>query len=220
MLLCSSLRSLRVHSAPLSRTLFSLPNLPSFSPFGSSEQTFKQEKKFRYADHTMLCYSPNPTQLNLSSYTDRELYAVVADVASYPKFIPFCVGSRISPLALQQAMQQKTTAEAELTVGFMQFKESYVSNVTCVPFESVQAVASSSTPLFKNLSTTWRFSGASQSTPTAPCTMVSFDLTYEFANPLHAGVSSAFFGQVANMMIQAFEDRCATVYGSRPPPRT
>lgn len=138
MLLCSSLRSLRVHSAPLSRTLFSLPNLPSFSPFGSSEQTFKQEKKFRYADHTMLCYSPNPTQLNLSSYTDRELYAVVADVASYPKFIPFCVGSRISPLALQQAMQQKTTVEAELTVGFMQFKESYVSNVTCVPFESVQ----------------------------------------------------------------------------------
>ncbi|PPQ63878.1 hypothetical protein CVT24_009504 [Panaeolus cyanescens] len=116
MLLCSSLRTLRTQSAPLSRTLFSLPNLPSFSTFGSAPQTFKQEKRFS-----------NPTSSSSSS-------------------------------------------------------------------------------------------SSSVTTKTLPNTLVSFDLTYEFANPLHAGVSSAFFGQVANMMVQAFEDRCADVYGLRPPP--
>lgn len=29
--------------------------------------------------------------------------------------------------------------DAELTVGFLSFKESYVSKVTCVPHESVEA---------------------------------------------------------------------------------
>ena len=67
------------------------------------------------------------------------MYAVVADVASYPKFVPFCVASRIDASALSRAMQEKTVVDAELTVGFMSFKESYVSNVTCTPYESVQA---------------------------------------------------------------------------------
>jgi len=182
------------------------------------------------------------------SYKGKELYAVVADVASYPQFIPFCTGSRIASSALVRAMQEKTEVDAELMVGFLSFKESYVSRVTCVPFKSVQviskqippnlracfddvpvfvqAVASSSTPLFKALSTTWTFQsiGPKYSSTTSTAghtsdspgpTLVSFDLTYEFANPLHAGVSSAFFGQVSKLMITAFEDRCQRIYGPR-----
>jgi len=124
-------------------------------------------------------------------------------------------------------MQEKTVLDAELTVGFLNFKESYESVVTCIPFKSVEATASSSTPLFKTLSTTWRFQSHSQSLtfksedgpgpsdPPGP-TLVSFSLAYQFANPIHAGVSSLFFGQVSKLMIQAFEDRCSQVYGSRP----
>ena len=63
---------------------------------------------------------------------------MVADVASYPQFIPFCTGSRIDRSAFGRAMQEKTEVEAELTVGFLNFKESYVSIVTCIPFKSVQ----------------------------------------------------------------------------------
>lgn len=138
-------------------------------------------------------------------------------------------------------MQQKTVVDAEMTVGFMGFKESYVSTVTCVPYKSVQvcplscirseksfanlcfikACASSATPLFKELSTTWEFQkvasklGPQQINTLNSPTLVKFDLTYQFANPLHAGVSSTFFGQVSKMMIQAFEDRCVNVYGPR-----
>ncbi|KAF8812404.1 hypothetical protein BYT27DRAFT_6417932 [Phlegmacium glaucopus] len=190
----------------LTRTLFSLPNIPSFSPFESKVETYNEQKLF--------------------PYKARELYAIVSDVASYPQFIPFCIDSRIDLSAQRKAMQEKTLLDAELTVGFLNFKESYVSGVTCIPFRSVEATASSSTPLFKTLSTTWRFRNHSQSPtfkpedgtdpsdPPGP-TLVSFSLAYQFANPIHAGVSSVFFGQVSKLMIQAFEDRCLQVYGSR-----
>jgi coenzyme Q-binding protein COQ10 len=115
--------------------------------------------------------------------------------------------------------QGRVEVDARMTVGFLAFKESYVSHVTCVPYSSVKAVASSTTPLFKSLSTTWRFQPimTASRTPSnmpedAPETLVSLDLAYEFSNPLHAQVSSAFFGQVSKAMTQAFEDRCRALY--------
>ena len=35
-------------------------------------------------------------------------------------------------------MQEKTVVDAELTVGFLDLKESYVSVVTSIPFKSVE----------------------------------------------------------------------------------
>lgn len=94
-----------------------------------------------------------------------------------------------------------------------------------------QAVASSSTPLFKTLSTTWRFQAASPNSPhlsagrlsststtlpvnqnTGP-TLVTLDLAFAFSNPVHATISATFFGQVSKLMVKAFEERCLEVYG-------
>ncbi|KAF8165380.1 dehydrase and lipid transport-domain-containing protein [Crassisporium funariophilum] len=205
LLLSTGLRRSLSISRSCSRSLFSLPSFSSFPVFESKPQIYNEQKIF--------------------PYSEKELYAVVADVASYPRFIPFCIGSRIDKSAFQQAMQKETVIDAELTVGFLSFKESYVSTVTCRPFESVQAVASSATPLFKALSTTWRFGGSTKSqVPSSSSngkqdplieTLVSFNLTYEFADPIYASVSSTFFGRVSKLMIKAFEDRCVEVYGPR-----
>ncbi|TFK75948.1 hypothetical protein BDN72DRAFT_954485 [Pluteus cervinus] len=177
-------------------------------------------------------------------YNQKELYDIVSDVSLYPRFVPFCTSSRVvkPPSRSSQPGATSYTMEAELTVGFLQFTEKYTSRVTCIPYKSVQAVAASSTPLFKTLSTTWRFEPAlggisrnsdrqPRSQPTsqlqrqqqsgvdqankATSTWVSLDLEYGFTNPLHATVSAAFFGQVSKLMVKAFEDRCAEIYGSR-----
>jgi coenzyme Q-binding protein COQ10 len=169
------------------------------------------------------------------SYTRQQLYKVVSDVASYHHFIPFCSASRV--LSTTDETQIPILMDAELTVQFLAFKESYVSRVTCVPLESVevrptrvpfphnshykQAVASSSTPLFKELKTTWRFQSISENTATlnttlpsnTAATLVRLDLAFAFASPIHAAVSSSFFGQVSKLMVNAFEERCADVYG-------
>ncbi|KAF8076345.1 dehydrase and lipid transport-domain-containing protein [Lyophyllum atratum] len=212
---CSSLVR-RPRGPTCHRTLFSLPNFSDLAPWNtdSETQTYHERK--------------------ILPYGQKELYEVVADVGSYHRFIPFCTGSRVvTPPPRRQPHDIGTIPapfdmEAELTVGFLSFQERYVSQVTCKPYESVQAVASSSTPLFKSLTTTWRFQPASTQSPhpsfqplhpppkadvrISP-TLVTLDLAYAFANPIHASVSSAFFGQVSKLMVKAFEERCMEVYG-------
>ena len=119
----------------LRRTLFSLPD-PFSAPFfpGSSDVQSYQEQKI------LPCAINRLTRcaaLTARSFKPAQLYAVVADVARYPRFVPFCTGARILRV-LQQHQQAVTDMEAELTVGFLSLKESYVSRVTCRPFESVK----------------------------------------------------------------------------------
>ncbi|TFK28775.1 hypothetical protein FA15DRAFT_664829 [Coprinopsis marcescibilis] len=176
------------------RSLFTLPDLSSFSPLGTrSPQKYSESKRL--------------------PFTQKELYDVVSDVGSYPRFLPFCTGSRIISAVPKLSSPGKHVLDAELSVGFLAFKETYVSQVTCVPYQSVEAVATSSTPLFKTLSTIWRFEPSPTDTDASPSTNVSLNLVYAFANPLHAAVSSRFFGQVSELMIKAFEDRCREIYG-------
>ncbi|KAF5393574.1 hypothetical protein D9757_000060 [Collybiopsis confluens] len=170
-----------VRRTPRSRSIFSL---------ASSSQTFSESK--------------------VLPYPKKKLFDVVANVSSYPQFVPFCTGSRILTTSERKGMTP-FQMDAELTVGFLSFNESYISRVSCVPYSSVEAVASSSTPLFDTLSTIWRFKPAEQNEDT---TLVTLDLSFAFASPIHAAVSSAFFGQVSKQMVQAFQDRCSEVYSN------
>jgi len=62
-------------------------------------------------------------------------------VDSYNKFIPFCTGSKV--LSRREPLKRLDTPDAfsmdaELTVGFLSFTESYVSKVICSPSSSVK----------------------------------------------------------------------------------
>ncbi|QRW16521.1 polyketide cyclase/dehydrase and lipid transport domain-containing protein [Rhizoctonia solani] len=199
------------------RTFFSLPNFSIPGSGGSSNDDSGTQFHTR----------------KILPYTQRQLYSLVADVNSYHFFLPFCTNSRVltSPPPGGFNTNEPYEVQAELEVGFMGMKESYVSLVRCRPWEMVQAVAASSTPLFKHLETTWRFQPASASSPhptnaTSPPsstdiesgpnkgpTLLSIDLDYQFLNPLHAVVSKAAFERVSGMMVEAFERRCLEVYG-------
>jgi coenzyme Q-binding protein COQ10 len=77
------------------------------------------------------------------SYKRSQLYQLVADVPSYPSFVPFCTRSRIIKRHEQGIYSSADppgtrVMDAELSVGFLSFDESYVSRVTCKPFQSVE----------------------------------------------------------------------------------
>ncbi|TFK90869.1 hypothetical protein K466DRAFT_660489, partial [Polyporus arcularius HHB13444] len=212
------------HTRPqLARNIFTLPDLSSFSPF--SGQDGNDQGSQRYHERKIFPYS------------QKQLYELVADASSYPRFLPFCTNARVlNEYPRPSDPSGRLNMDVELTVGFLSFEESYVSKVTCRPYESVEAVAASSTPLFKTLNTVWRFQPASASSPhaaqRAPVsqpsadvtsntskegdarpTLVTLDLSFAFANPVHAAVSATFFGQVSKMMVKAFEERCLEIYG-------
>ncbi|GFZ52359.1 hypothetical protein JCM24511_10132 [Saitozyma sp. JCM 24511] len=136
---------------------------------------------------------------------------------------------------------QPFDVEAELRVGFGGLEERYISRVVGRPFESVTATASGDSPLFKSLMTTWSFSPASPlsphssassspvrpdpslRTPNDPAppasdgdegpTLLTIDLAFTFANPLHRIASQAVLPVVADRMVEAFEKRCLEVWG-------
>ncbi|KAF8138526.1 dehydrase and lipid transport-domain-containing protein [Boletus edulis] len=200
------------------------------------QRTFFNFSKFSSTDP--LAHNDPETQdyheQRILPYRRNELYKIIADVESYSNFVPYCTRSRILE---SKAWQDGTTVmEAELTVGFLAFRESYVSTVTCKPNECVEAVASTSSPLFKTLTTTWRLqpisasslrlstslsqdvsarSFASRTPLDQGPTLVTLDLAFAFANPVHATVSVAFFGQMSKLMVKAFEQRCIALYGPR-----
>ncbi|EIW82055.1 hypothetical protein CONPUDRAFT_53959 [Coniophora puteana RWD-64-598 SS2] len=192
--------------------------LPNFSPFGGAPSGQNNNEGQKYHERKMFPYKP------------KELYDVIANVSSYPQFVPYCTNSRI----LQQYKQNgETHMDAELSVGFLAFQESYVSKVICKPYESVEVfqATAASTMLFNELKTIWRIQptstrspGEMNNTPDHPTgvvdneggpTLVTLDLTFAFANPVYALASSTFFKQVSQQMVKAFEDRCIHVYGRR-----
>ncbi|KAF8930078.1 Coenzyme Q-binding protein coq10a, mitochondrial [Dissophora ornata] len=136
-------------------TLPKLPNLPNLlKPISSSRQ---------YKDRTLIKYS------------QQEFYDVVANVDDYQEFLPWCTYSKMSePLPAGSGPGQSyevggnksadgvsnqglvTVRHGELGIGFNSLQERYVSNVTCQEPWTVRAVSYDS-KLFKELSTTWRF---------------------------------------------------------------
>jgi coenzyme Q-binding protein COQ10 len=130
---------------------------------------------------------------------------------------------------------------AQLTIGFMGLQEAYTSQVTCQrptevkvraatrrrsPAQRAQATAEASRTL-KHLSSTWAFQPASAASPhptadglpqigktEAGPTLVSFDLAYQFADPMQQAAAGAFFDRISSKIMGAFEQRCITLYGA------
>ncbi|KAF9536980.1 Coenzyme Q-binding protein coq10a, mitochondrial [Mortierella hygrophila] len=157
-------------------TLPKLPQLPNLlKPLSSSRH---------YKDRTLLKYS------------QQEFYDLVANVDDYYKFLPWCTYSKMSaPLPLgsgsgsesagSEGRKKKasdalvgvvrggsevTVRHGELGIGFNSLQERYVSTVTCQEPWVVRAVSYDS-KLFKELSTTWRFTPNVPKTSTLEATM-------------------------------------------------
>lgn len=144
-------------------------------------------------------------------YSPGQMYSIVADVANYKDFVPWCLDSRV--LTIKESTSSME-AEAELTVGYSLFREKYVSQVSLIPNESVVAV-SKQTNLFEYLRTTWGF----QKGKDPNTCWVSFQLEFHFKNALYNRVSDLFFQDIVNNMVAAFEKRSSVVYPHRGLPK-
>ena len=86
--------------------------------------------------------APTETSDSFLSYTQKQLYELVADASSYPRFLPFCTNARVltkKPLRIPSSDPHgRIHMDVEMTVGLMSFTETYVSKVTCRPYESVE----------------------------------------------------------------------------------
>ena len=143
------------------------------------------------------------SEKKLVPYSPEQLFALVADVAKYPSFLPWCVGARIRSHVGDELV-------ADLTIGFGPFRESFTSRVTLIPPETTGECAIKvkyENGPFKYLHNRWNFAPHEQG-----C-LVDFYVDFEFRNFILQKAIGTVFTEAVHMMVNAFLKRARTVYG-------
>ena len=147
-------------------------------------------------------------------YSAREMYELVVDVESYPKFLPWCESSTI----LEQHEADPATGTpagmtARLGLSYAGVRQSFTGE-----FVKLKLVDGP----FSNLDGVWQFKPLKKPDPAQPpnpdepvACKVEFDLAYAFSNRVFEAVLSPVFDQVANTFVDSFVKRAAQVYGER-----
>lgn len=137
-------------------------------------------------------------------YTADQMYALVADVESYPKFLPWTAAAR---LRSESDAGDHTVLLADLVVSFKVFRETFGSRVTLWPGKKQIDTEYIDGP-FKHLNSRWTFQDVPEGCK------VQFHVDFEFRNRLLQGAAGMFFNQAMQTIVKAFEKRAATLYGT------
>ncbi|KAJ5225564.1 hypothetical protein N7468_006789 [Penicillium chermesinum] len=197
------------------RRSFGLPSLSSFLPSGGGDNGNNSPKRVLTANRT-LPYSP------------ELLFKVISSVESYSQFLPFLNASTVT------ARDPETgyPTQAFLTVGYGPLSETFTSRVDCDPAKGIVEARSgaryepkdggssasglfpgANEGIFEYLSTKWELAPVVPGgKPGGPQTKVQLEVRFEFRNQLHATLMGAVEGQMAGLMIEAFEKRIRALH--------
>ena len=138
-------------------------------------------------------------------YTAQQMYDLVADVASYPDFLPWTAAARIRSRTARPDGAE--VVEADLVISFKVFRERFGSRVTLWPADRRIDTEYLDGP-FKYLKSHWVFADL----PEGGCS-VDFFVDFEFKNRILQGVIGVVFGEAMQRVVKAFQDRAAELYG-------
>jgi coenzyme Q-binding protein COQ10 len=134
-------------------------------------------------------------------YSDREMYTLVADIPSYPKFLPWCGGARVLTL-------QENVVEAAITIAYHGVHKTFTTRNLLQPDKTMEMRLVEGP--FRHLHGQWRFTALD----VAAC-KIEFDLEFEVANRLMSKIITPVFSKIANQMVDAFHKRAVETYGVR-----
>jgi coenzyme Q-binding protein COQ10 len=141
---------------------------------------------------------PTHAERQIVPYTPEQLFDLVADVGSYPRFLPWCVAARVRSRTDTQLL-------ADLTIGFGPFRESFSSRVTLDRPNRV--VVKYENGPFRYLNNQWDFS------PRGTGAEVAFFVDFEFRSRILQAAIGVVFNEAVRRMVNAFLKRARDVYG-------
>lgn len=147
---------------------------------------------------------PSHSEKRVLPYTADQMYDLVADVANYPKFLPWTAAARIRSTTDEG---DKTVMLADLVISFKVFREKFGSRVTLWP-ETKQIDTEYIDGPFSYLESQWKFADVD-----GGCE-VQFSVDFEFKNKLLQGAAGMFFNEAMQRIVRAFERRAADLYGA------
>ncbi|MEL6478728.1 MAG: type II toxin-antitoxin system RatA family toxin [Pseudomonadota bacterium] len=146
---------------------------------------------------------PTHTEQRRMPYTADQMFALIADVEAYPKFLPWCAASRIRRDG--RGADGKGIVEADLVISFKVFRERFGSKVTLDPENRVIDVAYLDGP-FRYLDNHWQF------TPDGDGCLVDFYVDFEFKSRTLQAIIGVVFGEAMQRIVRAFELRAEELY--------
>jgi coenzyme Q-binding protein COQ10 len=146
---------------------------------------------------------PTHSETRTLPYTAQQMYDLVADVQSYPEFLPWCSAARIrsvTPVGDTQVMK------ADLVISFKVFRERFTSRVVLMPKLQKIDTEYLDGP-FRYMKSNWGFRDVD-----GGCE-VSFFVDFAFRNLILERLIGVVFNEAVQMMVRAFETRAAKLYG-------
>ena len=146
---------------------------------------------------------PEHSETRALPYSAQQMFDLVADVGSYPQFIPWTIATRVRSV---EDKGDHRLMLADMVVGFKMFRERFLSRVELHDADMRIETAYVDGP-FKYLNSTWKFVDTD-----AGCE-VRFHVEFEFKNRLLQGAAGLFFMDAMQRIVRAFETRADALYG-------
>ncbi len=138
-------------------------------------------------------------------YLPEEMYALVTDIAAYPKFLPWCDTAKV-------VVQDDEGMTAEIGIAFGGVHQSFTTRNLHTPGRSV-AMKLVKGP-FSRLDGQWDFVPLGDGAQRA-C-RVELVLSYGFDNVALGALVGPVFDWIAGSLVDAFVKRAEQVYGKQP----
>ncbi|WP_336097153.1 type II toxin-antitoxin system RatA family toxin [Roseovarius sp. CH_XMU1461] len=149
---------------------------------------------------------PSHSETRQMPYSAQQMYDLVADVASYPDFLPWTAAARVRSVTPREDGAE--VMEADLVISFKLFREKFGSRVTLWPEDLAIDTEYLDGP-FKYMQSEWRFRDVE-----GGCE-VGFSVDFEFRNLLLQKAAGLFFFEAMQRVVRAFEARAHELYGAK-----
>ena len=148
---------------------------------------------------------PSHAETRTLPYTAQQMYDLVADVGSYPEFLPWPAAARVNSITPQDDGSE--VMEADLVISFRVFRERFSSRVVLWPEQKRIETEYLDGP-FHHMRSNWEFRDIGE----GQCEG-GFDVDFKFKNRLLQGAAELFFYEAMKRIVRAFETRAEKLYG-------
>ena len=135
-------------------------------------------------------------------YTAQEMFALVTDIESYPKFLPWCDRAKVLE-------SDDKGVVAEVGIAFAGIHQTFTTRNDHVAGQKVDVKLVSGP--FSNLDGHWTFTPVGD--PGQRACKVDLELQYGFQNMALAALVGPVFDRIAGSLVDAFVKRAEKVYG-------
>ncbi|MDV7144949.1 type II toxin-antitoxin system RatA family toxin [Tropicimonas sp. TH_r6] len=136
-------------------------------------------------------------------YSADQMFTLVTDIESYPKFLPWTAATRIRG---RHEEGDAVIEIADMMVSFKVFREKFGTKVTMRPADRTIVSEYIDGP-FKFLISKWAFKDVE-----GGCE-VDYNIEFEFKNRILQKTAGVFFNEAQRQIMGAFEKRAKVLYG-------